>query len=36
VQRRTDAARALIAGLPDVPASQALHELCDLVTSRTA
>jgi geranylgeranyl pyrophosphate synthase len=36
VQCRTDAARALIAGLPDVPASQALHELCDLVTSRTA
>jgi geranylgeranyl pyrophosphate synthase len=36
VQRRTDAARALIAGLPDVPASRALHELCDLVTTRTA
>ncbi len=36
VQRRADAARALTELLPDVPARQALHELCDLVTTRTA
>ncbi len=36
VQRRTDAARALAESLPDVPARQALFELCDLVTTRTS
>jgi geranylgeranyl pyrophosphate synthase len=36
VQRRSDAARGLLGGLPDVPARQALYELCDLVTTRTA
>ncbi len=36
VQRRTDAARALLETLPDIPARQALVELCDLVTTRTS
>jgi geranylgeranyl pyrophosphate synthase len=36
VQRRAYAARDLIDQLPDVPARQALYELCDLVTTRTA
>ncbi len=36
VQRRTDAARALANTLPDLPARQALLELCDLVTTRTS
>jgi heptaprenyl diphosphate synthase len=36
VSRRTDAARQLTVELPDVPARQALRELCDLVTTRTA
>ncbi len=36
VQARTDAARALLETLPDVPARQALVELCDLVTTRTS
>jgi heptaprenyl diphosphate synthase len=36
VARRTDAARALLADLPDIPAREALASLCDLVTTRTA
>lgn len=36
VQRRTDSARALAESLPDVPARQALFELCDLVTTRSS
>lgn len=36
VQRRTDSARALADTLPDVPARQALYQLCDLVTTRTS
>ena len=36
VQRRTDAARALLETLPEIPARQALVELCDLVTTRTS
>ncbi len=36
VRRRTDAARRLLDKLPEVPARQALRELCDLVVTRTA
>jgi heptaprenyl diphosphate synthase len=36
VQRRADSARGLLEELPDVPARQALVELCDLVTTRTS
>jgi heptaprenyl diphosphate synthase len=36
VRRRADTARALLEDLPDVPARRALHELCDLVVTRTA
>ena len=36
VRRRSDQARALLVDLPDVPATAALHSLCDLVTHRTA
>ena len=36
VQRRADSARGLLDTLPDVPARQALVELCDLVTTRTS
>jgi len=36
VARRTDAARALLVDLPDIPAREALESLCDLVTIRTA
>jgi heptaprenyl diphosphate synthase len=35
VRRRADDARKLLAGLPDVPAREALEALCDLVVSRT-
>jgi heptaprenyl diphosphate synthase len=36
VQRRADAARTLLGRLPDGPATQALHGLCDLVIHRTS
>jgi heptaprenyl diphosphate synthase len=36
VRRRADAARALLDGLPDLPARAALVGLCDLVTTRTS
>jgi heptaprenyl diphosphate synthase len=36
VQRRADAARALLDSLPDIPAREALVALCDLVTTRTS
>jgi heptaprenyl diphosphate synthase len=36
VRRRADTARGLLTSLPDHPATQALHGLCDLVTHRTA
>ncbi|MEJ7689811.1 MAG: polyprenyl synthetase family protein [Nocardioidaceae bacterium] len=36
VEQRTQAARDLLASLPDVPARDALHALCDLVTTRTS
>ncbi len=35
VRSRADSARALLAGLPESPATEALHALCDLVTTRT-
>jgi heptaprenyl diphosphate synthase len=35
VARRAKAARALLAGLPDIPAREALMSLCELVTTRT-
>ena len=35
VRRRADAARELLADLPDVPARAALASLCDLVVTRT-
>ena len=35
VDRRTQAARALLVDLPDIPAREALQALCDLVTTRT-
>ena len=34
-RRYADEARALLEGLPDIPARAALHALCDLVHSRT-
>jgi heptaprenyl diphosphate synthase len=36
VRARADAARELLVQLPDVPATQALHGLCDLVIHRTS
>jgi heptaprenyl diphosphate synthase len=36
VAQRAEAARALLAPLPDVPARDALVSLCDLVTTRTS
>ena len=36
VRRRADQARALLGSLPEIPAKQALHGLCDLVTHRTS
>ena len=36
VERRAEAARALLTPLPDIPARAALEALCDLVTTRTA
>jgi heptaprenyl diphosphate synthase len=36
VQREADAARALLVGLPDIPARGALEALCDAVVTRTA
>ena len=36
VQRRADAARALLDSLPPIPARDALVALCDLVTTRTS
>ncbi len=36
VFRRADAARALLVGLPDIAAREALIALCDLVTTRTS
>lgn len=35
VRRRADAARALLTGLPDIPARAALAELCSTVVTRT-
>jgi heptaprenyl diphosphate synthase len=36
VERRADAARALLTDLPDIPAREALLALCELVTTRTS
>ncbi len=36
VQRRSDAARSLLALLPDLPAREAMLGLCDLVTTRSS
>jgi heptaprenyl diphosphate synthase len=35
MQRWTDAARAEVAGLPDVPARHAFEIMCDFVMERT-
>lgn len=36
VRRRAERARTLLVDLPDIPATRALHALCDQVTRRTA
>ena len=36
LQQEADAARACLAGLPDIPARAALDALCDVVVARTS